>query len=462
MKRSNRESGQMLILTAIELTMLIGFLALAADVGFLFRSQRHMQTAADAAATAGALNDYNSSLGYTTQSDVIVARNAAAANGYTSGKDGVQVTVNVGSAGQITDGYHQSAGYVEVIISKPDPLFFFKYFTGNSTANVSARAVAGAPSASPGCFWSQTLYIKGKGSIEGENGGEGCGIYVNSTASNAIYNQDNSTTIYTAYVDTPGGGGGFATQPTAVTSPVAPVTQPYADLPIPSDASGGPCVSGSAGNEYTAASYTGGALPSLPYQFTSASGLTTTINVTCFMYKNVSIGNGITTLTLNNGYNGNGFFFFDNGVTINGYVQFGNPNPSQTLGSSSIGATIYNYQGQINYNSNSYITAFAPAAGVFNGVALYQPITNRNTLNVQFGNSGASSQSCNWSSTSGAGMDGYIVAPGATVSMQDEGGALAVTGLVANQIYVNSPIVNCNYNSANQATTPFRTIALVE
>jgi hypothetical protein len=462
MKRSNRESGQMIVLTAIELILLLGFVALAADVGFLFRSQRHMQTAADAAATAGALNDYNASLGYTTRSDVAAARDAAAANGYTNGQSGVQVTVNVGSAGQISDGYHQSAGYVEVIISKPDPLYFFKYFTGNGAATVSARAVAGDPSASPGCFWSQTLYIKGQGSISGSNGGEGCGIYVNSTASNAIYNQDSSTTIYSAYLDTPGGGGGFATQPTTVTSPVAPVTQPYADLPTPTDASGGPCVSGVGGNEYTAASYTGGTLPSLPYTFTSSSGLTTIINVTCFMYKNVSLGNGSSTITLNNGYNGNGFFFFDNGVTINGYVQFGNPNPSQTIGSSSIGATIYNYQGQLNYNSNSYITAYAPTAGVFNGVAIYQPLANTNSLNVQFGNSGASAQTCTWSSTSGAGIDGYVVAPGATVSLQDEGGAMAVTGLVASQIYVNSPLVTCNYNSANQATTPFRTIALVE
>ena len=57
MKILCREEGQTLVLTALCMTAMLGFLALAIDVGVLFRSKRCMQTAADAAAIAAA-QDY--------------------------------------------------------------------------------------------------------------------------------------------------------------------------------------------------------------------------------------------------------------------------------------------------------------------------------------------------------------------------------------------------------------------
>ena len=49
-------------MTALSMTVLVGFLALAIDVGMLFRAKRNMQIAADAAAIAGALDyKYNGS-----------------------------------------------------------------------------------------------------------------------------------------------------------------------------------------------------------------------------------------------------------------------------------------------------------------------------------------------------------------------------------------------------------------
>ena len=56
MKFLRDESGQMLVLTALSMTALLGFLALSTDVGMLFHTRRNLQIAADAAATAGALN----------------------------------------------------------------------------------------------------------------------------------------------------------------------------------------------------------------------------------------------------------------------------------------------------------------------------------------------------------------------------------------------------------------------
>ena len=57
------ESGQALVMTAVSMSLLMGFLALAVDVGMLFRERRQMQIAADAAAAAAALDlKYNGSV----------------------------------------------------------------------------------------------------------------------------------------------------------------------------------------------------------------------------------------------------------------------------------------------------------------------------------------------------------------------------------------------------------------
>ena len=54
MKRLKDESGQALIITALCMTCLFGFAALATDVGIILREKRMAQTAADGAAVAGA------------------------------------------------------------------------------------------------------------------------------------------------------------------------------------------------------------------------------------------------------------------------------------------------------------------------------------------------------------------------------------------------------------------------
>lgn len=485
MELHRNEKGQMMVMTAIELILLIGFLALAADVGTLFHSKRKMQAATDAAATAAAMNDYNRNMGYTTQTDTAAADAAAAANGYTDGQNGVVVTVNVPP----TDGFHQSAGYVEVIISKPDPLYFFKFFTGNSTTTVAARAVAGDPAYSQNCMWAQNqFYIKGNGCVAGvgQNGStttcsstspKGCGIYVDSSASDAIYNNDSSTIVDVTSINTPGGGSKFQTTPTPVSGGAGSLPAPYQNLPTP-DVSAtnttycdSTCPSGSAtvvGNTYCGTSYTGGTLPTKPVTFTTPYG-SASINVTCFGAKNVSIGNGTSNLQIGDPTT-NGFFFFENGVTVNGYVTFGALSNNQPCGSNNnLGALIYNYAGAVQYRPNSYMTAYSMPCGPWGGIAVYQPSSNTNDLNLQFGNSGATGTStgCSYNTALGSevqntALDGWIVAPSATVSLQDEGGAIAVTGIQAYNIDVNSALITCNYNQTNSNTTPFRNIALVE
>ena len=58
MRARNGESGQSLVLVAIGLVVLIGILGLALDMGYLRYVRRELQTAADAAALAGAMDVY--------------------------------------------------------------------------------------------------------------------------------------------------------------------------------------------------------------------------------------------------------------------------------------------------------------------------------------------------------------------------------------------------------------------
>ena len=60
--RSRDESGQVLVFVAFILTVIVGMAALVVDVGSWYQAHRHLQTAADAAALAGAQELPNQSL----------------------------------------------------------------------------------------------------------------------------------------------------------------------------------------------------------------------------------------------------------------------------------------------------------------------------------------------------------------------------------------------------------------
>src|SRR5947207_13537269 len=78
----NKQSGQVLIGTAVAMVVLAGFAGLAIDMGTLRYQKRVQQTAADSAAIAGAQNlDFGSGV-------VAGARAASAQNGFTDTDSG--------------------------------------------------------------------------------------------------------------------------------------------------------------------------------------------------------------------------------------------------------------------------------------------------------------------------------------------------------------------------------------
>lgn len=156
MKR-NKEAGQALVLTAVALVMLMGFAGLAIDMGVMRHEKRLQQTAADAAALAGA---NNLSYGGVTAA----GQAASAANGFsdtgttcstgcpTSGNVGfITVTINNPPA----SGPHAGdVKYVEALVNEIHPTYFMRVL-GTNQQSVTARAVAtnvaGSPIGGTGC-----------------------------------------------------------------------------------------------------------------------------------------------------------------------------------------------------------------------------------------------------------------------------------------------------------------------
>ncbi len=92
MKRRG-DSGQVLPLIAICLTVIMGFAGMSVDVGYLEYHQRQQQSAADAAAVGGAQQLIYSNCA-NSGAATTAADNDSASNGYTNGANNVTVTVN--------------------------------------------------------------------------------------------------------------------------------------------------------------------------------------------------------------------------------------------------------------------------------------------------------------------------------------------------------------------------------
>ena len=78
MKILRNENGQMLVFTALSMTILFGMLALSFEVGLMFRQTRFVQTAADAAAQAAALDYFYNSASLGSTAGVTHATNETA------------------------------------------------------------------------------------------------------------------------------------------------------------------------------------------------------------------------------------------------------------------------------------------------------------------------------------------------------------------------------------------------
>jgi Putative Flp pilus-assembly TadE/G-like len=313
-KTRSREAGQVLILVLLSLVVLLGFAALATDVGAMFHAKRLVQTAADSAAIAGALELPNpgdpgsctGNAGTATTGAVCAAAMAdAARNGVANGVKGTTVAVNKPPQ------YGPHAGnsnYVEVIATQPQQTFFMGLF-GRNSMNVQARAVAylGAGT-SEGCVYaldptsSKDVYVNDTaGYLQTK-----CAIYSDSKASDSAATKAGGI-ICGKVVGIVGGVGGSGhvfqgTCPGATGSPITgmvPVADPLAYMTPPTVPSG-PC------NPQSSGSFVPGYYCGITGAATLSPGLYILSGDLALSGSNVVSGSGVTIYLVNAGVSLNG------------------------------------------------------------------------------------------------------------------------------------------------------------
>jgi Flp pilus assembly protein TadG len=414
MKRLLCERGQATVIVALSLLVLLGFVGFGVDVGLLFHAKRTMQTAADAAAIAGADDEF-----YAKGSGSAAAKAAATANGYTDGTNGTTVTPNSPPLSGVHTG-PAWASAVEVIVSQPQKTLFMALF-GFSSVPVSARAVAVKGAVSKGCIYvlspnaKQAMQVQGKFHLDAPN----CGIIVNSNNADALDFNGNSGTLDAGSVGVRGGCSGTCAYTSTSTgntigipsNSAAPITDPL--------------------SYYTPPKLSGCTAP-------SGGKLTGTVSPGCYS-GNVTISNA--TLSA-------GLYEFTGNVTLGGTV-------------SGSAVTLYIQQG-LKTSTNTTLNLDGTGATAYPGTVIYADRSDTGTLELDLGNNGALGT-----------IKGVIYAPSMEFFLNDNGGGggsgcpsstlTLVTDLIVNTFYQKaSCLTMTSYSLTYPNSTPLTKVVLVE
>jgi Putative Flp pilus-assembly TadE/G-like len=215
-------SGQVLVLVTMGIVVITAFAGFAVDVGQFWSARRHMQTAADAAAIAGA------SALRLNHPVTAAADGVTSTNGFTDGSNNVTVTVNNPPSAGV---YAGNSSYVEVIVSQPQPTYFMRVL-GYDTVGVTVRSVASSVNG-PACLYALDPTASSALSVGGTSAGTlACGAIVDSSSSTAA--TTNGGGVFTASnIGVNGGYSGSGFSPTPVAG-VAPAPDPLSYLQPPS------------------------------------------------------------------------------------------------------------------------------------------------------------------------------------------------------------------------------------
>jgi hypothetical protein len=384
----NKQAGQALVLTAVALVVLMGFAGLAIDMGVLRYEKRLQQTAADAAAIAGANN-----LAY--GGVTVGAQNAAAANGFTDNGGGQvsncgtstnppaavgTVCVEVNSTGTACNGpcsgpHSGDPNYVEILVADVHPTYFMRVLGINSEA-ITARAVAtdtsGSGSGGSGCI--DTLGSPNKRIEPGISTSGSVSLYAPTCGIN-----DNGNLIT---------GGGANLSITAASIGVSgSVTQNGTGTVSPTPVSGVPAL----GDPISAtAPCSGSSCPSsgpITINAGSCSGAGCAGNVTCSggfctiapgNYDDICVGSGAFA-----NFSAGLFVITGNSVCSSG-VEFKiganssvcnsyNADCSGMMGSANSGVTFYmTGSGSVSVDGTATVQLSAPNSGTYEGMLFYQ------------------------------------------------------------------------------------------
>ncbi len=407
MRMRNDESGQATAIMALVMgIVMIGFLALAADVGYLFHEKRMAQSAADAASLAAAEED---SYPGDSSNALPAAKAAAKMNGFdtTLAKNPATVVLSTSSTGIYSNvGNSGSSAWVTAVVSRPIPTFFLSAFnSGFKTMQVSASATSAQGQSSPTCVCLQSTSGQGLSMSNGASiSAPSCGITVDSSSSNAIGivggASVNATTLGTVSTNwntnaNINNGGSIASSTKIVQGISTQCSPSLPAAPTDTACSADPMSSQSGGG----ATFTVG--PNSSY------GTTVGGNTVCYNSLTVN-GNG-DTVTLNPG------IYVING----GQLHF-------LSGTNGGGNGVFFYltgNASLVIDNGANVKLSAPTSGTYSGIAIYQAASDTNALSIQGGAATV--------------ISGSILAPGAAVTLGNGSGSSISAAIDAQSLTMN-------------------------
>jgi Flp pilus assembly protein TadG len=347
------EDGQTLVLVAACIALLLGFTALAVDVGLLFRSKRNLQIAAD----AGAIN----AAAELSQGDWAVAgKTATAQNGFTDGVGAVTITVhNPPQYGAFKNVANKNA-YAEVIATMSQPVFFMRVFHIDSM-NITARAVARSVPGTTCVYALQSSPPGGVGlSLSSTNAvlsASGCGIVVNATGAKSVSVSGGaslsagSLSVAGSAVSVSGTSSLTLSNPSTPTTNMTSVSDPLASVTPPTKPS--TCLNDPKINNQPSTVTLGG------------SGGTVCYNGLTISNSTVSLSPGV-------------------------YYINGNLNIGSSSSISGTGVTFYvTNGGSISIQGGATVNLSAPTTAPYAGMLIYQDRSDTSTASLSGGSSGS-------------------------------------------------------------------------
>jgi Flp pilus assembly protein TadG len=320
---------------ALCLPLVVGSAGFGVETTYWYVKQLQLQSAADAAAYAGAME---ARTGSANGQIVSVATLGASQNGFDNVTGSIQV--NAPPATGPATGNKQA---VEVVLGVNISRFFSALFSNSSTLHLSARAVAKFNTASDACILALDPSASSAASFAGNTSTTltGCSVMADSVSSSAVVVQG-SALVSASCVISAGGiqatsGLTLTTCPTAITQ-APPVADPFASVPVPPDT--GKC-NNSNGNTLQPGNY--------------CSGLSLSGNVT--LKPGVYIVSG-------------GDFKVNANANITG-----------------TGVTIYAKSGSnIDMNGNSTTQLTAPTSGTYSGMLFFSDRSGSGTNKINGNN----------------------------------------------------------------------------
>lgn len=417
MKRLCNESGQTLVVAAISLTVMLGFVGFATDMGVQLREKRLVQTAADASAMAAAsqlIPLYGQNGLNTNMSTAGLA--AATQNGFTNGSGGA--TVNLYDPP--TDGpYAGVSGYVEAVVSQNSPTWFMKA-VGTSSMTVTGEAVSTLGQGSTCIYALGTSGIALNGNNSGGIYAPGCGVQDNSNISvvgSANITAQSLGVVGSAAANAGNINNGGSTSPSP-TYGVAPVSDPLAYLTPPSYTPSSCTAPPAAGQ--------GGWVSPGSATIGPASGGTV-------CYNGLTIANGMN-VTLNPGtYIINGTMSIQGGTTVTGSnVSFYFPSSGDTL----------------SIANGTTVSLSAPTTGGLAGILFWQSSADTTAINLAGGSS--------------VSLQGTFYAPSAALTLSNNNGTNIYLDLVVNSFTITGSGTLKSYQALTGSYNPFKAVQLVE